>query len=191
MASAQLRLYHRRKKQGICVTCGKLPPRKGIVRCDQCASERCEISKRQKARRPKGYCRSCLVRKAIRGRSTCKICRERERIRGKQQYRQVRQDVIELYGGKCACIADGIACDDDNHKHLQLDHKNNDGGKERKSLPLTLRGGRFYQLVLKQGKRDDLQLLCANCHSAKRYGGCCGEDHARANQIPENHALAV
>ena len=62
---------------------------------------------------------------------------------------------------------------------LQLDHKNNDGNVERKSLPPDIRGGKFFQLVLRQEKREDLQLLCANCHNAKRYGGCTEEDHEK------------
>ena|SRR5208282_2185302 len=184
MASAQLRLYYRRKEQGLCVACGKLPPRAGIVRCDQCASDRCEISKQQRARRPKGTCRSCLKRKTTKDRSTCQKCRSREGERSKQKYREIRLQVIALYGRKCQCPW----CDVTNPKYLQLDHKNNDGGKERKSLPATLRGGRFFELVLKQSKRDDLQLLCANCHQAKRYGGCTEEDHDHADKIPTNDA---
>ena len=62
-----------------------------------------------------------------------------------------------------------------------MDHVNGDGNRERSRSP-AVRGSRIFFAMLKDanvnGIRDDLQVLCANCHQAKdRYGGCSVEDH--------------
>lgn len=169
--SNQLKLYHRRKEAGLCVACGEFPPVDGTVRCEECRKKRAEISKKQKENRPEGSCRECLTQKARPGKTVCEKCAERGRKKSLNEYRTIRKTILELYGGECKC------CGINNPKYLQLDHINNDGGEERKSIPSSIRGGRFYKYVLKQGKRDDLQLLCANCHNAKRYGGCTEDDY--------------
>jgi hypothetical protein len=117
--------------------------------------------------------------------TSCSRCREYTNKKANKQSREVRLKVITLYGGRCVC------CGIDNLKYLQLDHKNNDGHIERKALPPSIRGGRFFKLVLSQEKRDDLQVLCANCHNAKRYGGCTEEDHAKKNSLPQNTSSSM
>lgn len=170
--SKQLRLYHERIQRGVCVACGKATPVNGTRRCGKCREIRRLISQRQKRNRPTGACNQCCIRPALPNRASCSACTERARAKSLETYRKYRVDVLELYGGSCRC------CGNRNMKYLQLDHVNNDGGKERKILPVACRGGRFFQYVLKLGyKRKDLQVLCANCHNAKRYGGCTREDH--------------
>lgn len=174
--SPQLKMYWKRKESNLCVTCGKVPPVENKAKCYNCNILCNKVSKKQKAKRVSGICRQCLIRPIVDNLSSCHQCRERGRKKSAEQYKKIRIDVLNLYGGKCVC------CDNDNLKYLQLDHKNNDGNIERANLPATLRGGRFFKYVLQQyktsnKKRDDLQILCANCHNAKRYGGCTKEDH--------------
>jgi len=174
--SPQLKIYHKRKENNICVGCGKCPPEEPGIRCKECKIKRNKISKKQKEKRPEGICRQCLVRPVVIGLVSCAKCRQYGAEKSLKRHRKIRETILTLYGNCCCC------CGISNLKYLQLDHKNNDGNLERASLPPTLRGGRFYQHILKQGKRDDLQLLCANCHNAKRYGGCTLEDHPKFNQ---------
>lgn len=120
-----------------------------------------------------------MKRKAREGRSNCLRCATAGRLKANRQTAETRIKVLRLYGGECAC------CGQPNMKYLELDHSNNDGAKERKSLPASVRGTKFFSLLLKQfqktGKRrKDLQVLCANCHKAKRYGGCVDTDHDSA-----------
>ena len=184
--SKELRLYHRRKRENLCVACGKKPPVEGVLRCLECSKKRRLISQNQKRNRPAGNCRQCLTRKAERGVTSCKHCRQRATEKSKKQARESRLQVLTLYGGKCAC------CGIDNLKYLELDHKNNDGGRERKNLE-GHRGGRYFTLVLKQEKRDDLQVLCANCHVAKKYGGCNPGDHTwiSTQSLPPHTSLTM
>lgn len=77
--------------------------------------------------------------------------------------RRQRARVIEAMGGACA------TCGEADPIVLELDHVNEDGNKDRRRP-----GGpmRIYREVLR-GERDDLMLLCANCHlraAAARMG---------------------
>lgn len=73
--------------------------------------------------------------------------------------------VISSYGGKCAC------CGEADKRFLSLDHVNNDGYIERK----TLKGSKgSYRLARKENYPDRYQVLCFNCNCAKKnFGGVC------------------
>jgi hypothetical protein len=132
-----------------------------------------------------------LTRKAVEGITRCERCRKYGNEKSKRQFAEGRLKVISLYDGKCAC------CGLENPKYLELDHKNNDGKKEREKMP-GIRGGRFIlwvwtQWILTGEKREDLQVLCANCHVAKLRGGCKPEDHVwiKPNPLSENSSFTV
>lgn len=75
--------------------------------------------------------------------------------------RQLRRQVIEAYGGACAC------CGETTIEFLELDHVHNNGKAARKLYGCAYRRA---QLV---GYPGCYQILCANCHAAKtRYGRC-------------------
>lgn len=174
--SPQLKHYYKIKNSGLCVVCKTASPRLNSFRCDKCAIKTNKLTKRCKDERPEGVCRQCLVRPAVENLSSCQECRSRQAQKSAEQHKKLRLDIINLYGNQCVC------CKNNNIKYLQLDHKNNDGNVERASLPPSTRGGKFFKYVLEQykksgEKREDLQILCANCHNAKRYGGCTTEDH--------------
>jgi len=74
---------------------------------------------------------------------------------------------LHIYGGKCAF------CGEDDFVVLSIDHINDDGVKERKKLDKKNRntGWDFYRYLIKQPKRDDLQVLCFNCQRRKIWYG--------------------
>lgn len=85
--------------------------------------------------------------------------------------RNLKEQVIIGYGGSCVC------CGEMTYEFLTIDHKNNDGNKERKIRGHSVRGYGFYLWLIKQGFPDSYQLLCFNCNAAKAFFGRC--PHAR------------
>jgi hypothetical protein len=73
-----------------------------------------------------------------------------------------RKKVIDAYGGKCAC------CGESQIEFLAVDHKNNDGNKDRKKFK-----GNIYVRAIRMGFPDMFQILCHNCNMAKAFYGCC------------------
>lgn len=91
-------------------------------------------------------------------------------LRRAQRYQELRNKVIKEYGGKCSC------CGITEPKFLTIDHINNDGAKERKSL--GLKGKKMYSFLVREGfPKGKYQLLCYNCNCTKGfYGKCPHED---------------
>lgn len=112
-------------------------------------------------------CKDC-INSGRRGRSEDAREREREneRARWRRNYDAAVNMVAEAQGGKrCAC------CGEDFPMFMSLDHKNNNGGKERGHNRNG--NGKFIRRILK-GDLGDAQLLCTNCNFAKyRNGGVC------------------
>lgn len=111
--------------------------------------------------------------------SYCKTCRNslnREIVEDPKQYkkllqrnreskRRLRLETIEAYGGKCAC------CGEKRWEFLTIDHKYNDGCKERKTLTSE---SSMYRMLKKRGfPKDRYQCLCYNCNCAKSALGYC------------------
>jgi hypothetical protein len=89
--------------------------------------------------------------------------REHCRQRAKEYIKGYRRKVLDTYGRKCVC------CGETNEKFLSLDHKNNDGYKDRKKHGT----GAMYQLCIKRGFPSSYQILCYNCNMARAiYGEC-------------------
>jgi predicted restriction endonuclease len=87
-----------------------------------------------------------------------------------------RQQVLKMYGGKCAC------CGEAHQEFLQIDHIDGTGADHRKSGCGV--GHRFYRWLVKNGcPRDNYRLLCSNCNWARgRYGYC---PHEQENSLPK------
>lgn len=116
------------------------------------------------------------------GFKSCESCRVRRRaykttgrqrnpptpaaIAAQARYRaKRRREVIEGYGGECAC------CKEAELAFLTIDHVNGGGHKHRK----TKEGHALYtRLRAALPERDPAyQVLCWNCNSAKHFQGAC------------------
>lgn len=76
---------------------------------------------------------------------------------------KLRQEVINHYGGKCAC------CGETHIEFLEIDHIDGGGKQHREKL-------NFHNLAfwLKANKYPKgFQILCANCHKAKSWNRVC------------------
>ena len=84
-----------------------------------------------------------------------------------------RQKAMNELGGEC------LHCGFNNRIALQFDHIDGGGNKERK-ISRGHRGYSFYRSIALK-KRDDIQLLCANCNWIKRYSS--GEQTRRKSSF--------
>ena len=90
--------------------------------------------------------------------------REKLRQHAREYRLEWRRKVFEHYGMSCA------ECGFSDYRALQLDHLNNDGAEERKSLGgQKFSGWRFYQHVVNSNYQGRYQTLCANCNSIKQW----------------------
>jgi hypothetical protein len=71
--------------------------------------------------------------------------------------RETKAIVIENYGGKCNCCGTTVL------EFLTIDHINGGGRAHRK----TISGHIYRWLINNNFPKDDYQLLCMNCNSAK------------------------
>lgn len=76
-----------------------------------------------------------------------------------------RRELIEAYGGKCACPN----CPETNIAFLCLDHVNGDGKAHRMKV-----GSHTYADLRRKGfPQEGYRLLCWNCNSLTRFGRTC------------------
>lgn len=85
------------------------------------------------------------------------------RQRRSEQYRKVREELVEGYGGKCTC------CGEFRFEFLALDHVNGGGRKERETLSTQ----QIAKKAIKQGFPDTYRILCHNCNQAHGWYGYC------------------
>lgn len=77
---------------------------------------------------------------------------------------KLRNDILTAYGSCCVC------CGQDYSAYLEIDHINNDGNAHRRNA-----GGirNVYRDLRNRNYPPIVQLLCANCHTAKTRGASC------------------
>lgn len=172
---ARWRVAHRTKsRDGDTCRCGRLRDN-GFSLCKSCRDSATKGNeKRRRAAKEAGLCLQCGKIPPEPGKSCCSSCREMfrdwraknpEKVKemGRVTARRVREDVINAYGGKCAC------CGEFREEFLALDHVEGDGHKERKEA----KGTNLYYRVRREGYPDRYRLLCHNCNfSLFRYGYC-------------------
>jgi len=84
---------------------------------------------------------------------------------GKDYRKRVRSQIIEMYGGKCAC------CGKTEPLFLTIDHING-GGKVHRQQFRGIQS--FYFSLKREGFSNDYRLLCWNCNSGRYFnGGSC------------------
>ena len=74
-------------------------------------------------------------------------------------------EVIDAYGGKCAC------CGETRKEFLTIDHVNGDGNKHKKELGVT--GSGFYRWLKQNNYPKGFQVLCFNCNCGKGSYSVC------------------
>lgn len=90
----------------------------------------------------------------------CKECRlQANRV----QRSRAKIEMLTHYGNACVCCGEGQS------EFLVLDHINNDGAQERRSLHSGRGGAAFYARLRRLGWPPGYQLLCYNCNCAKAY----------------------
>lgn len=164
-------MRRRHKEAGLC-RCGN-PPIQGYELCQGCVN----INNRYKRKLVAlGLCGRC-GKEPKPGSKFCDDCLEASSKRHEEWRNNIYQQILDHYGGKCVC------CGETNLGFLTLDHKNNDGAKQRRQS--GTRGGYLYYLkVIRDGFPNDLQILCFNCNCGKNSFGFCPHTH-------EGHELVM
>jgi len=91
--------------------------------------------------------------------------RQRAKELDRVRYMRIKNKVFDLYGDECR------ACGERERLFLTIDHINNDGWKLRKENGYREFGIGLYIDILRNGMRDDLEVLCYNCNFGKRQNG--------------------
>ncbi len=113
-------------------------------------------------------CRACYIKKKKGNPEWSDNRAATMRNSGRKRGAELRLQIIEAYGGKCAC------CGEDNEKFLTIDHVNNDGYMRKKIYGSARRGVQYYREIVAAGYPSDLQILCYNCNCGRaRNGGVC------------------
>lgn len=117
-----------------------------------------------------GLCTGCHVRKPQHG-LLCLQCRDRHNARGTQRWKEVRVEVLNHYGGVCACCGEG------HYEFLSIDHVNGGGRQHRKAIGKST----VYEWLIKNSYPLGFRVLCHNCNqSIGLYGDC---PHSRKEAI--------
>ncbi len=140
-----------------CTKCGETKPLETF---------RVDRSKRSGHKQP---CQDCNVRLVCAWQKgdtpKARAWRQQSRARTVKAGRALRQQILLIYGSRCAC------CGESTPEFLTIDHIKNDGAAHRKEVG---EGGRFYKWLRRQGfPKDNFQLLCFNCNCAKGIHGEC------------------
>jgi hypothetical protein len=115
-----------------------------------------------------------------RGHNICIPCDSK---RGRDKNLRCKMEVIEAYGGKCAC------CGEQEPLFLTIDHIHDNGANERRENKRV--GDKMHRWLRRQGfPKDDFQLLCFNCNFAKHVLGQCPHQ-LNQNDIVEQQTADV
>lgn len=98
----------------------------------------------------------------------------------KARYRSIRVEVLEYYGGVCAC------CGEEEKAFLQIDHINGNGNSHRRKIEKESGGRVSMVLWLKRNNFPaGFQVLCANCNMAKHISGVCPHELAESAEMTD------
>lgn len=143
----------------------------------------CRGYKAEKIKQPKGYrkCKLCKQvlelekfvknRKDVLGYSyECKLCTNKRHV---QRNREIRNECIIHYGGKCAC------CEEKNYKFLTFDHIEGNGNLHRREIKVRV----MHRWMKRNNFPKGFQILCYNCNCAKGHYGICPHEEERIKNI--------
>lgn len=119
------------------------------------------------------WCGACCSRYGVERLNRSTPQAERARRLKKESHarsvRELRRQVIEAYGGLCAC------CGERTPEFLSVDHVNGDGAQHRRDI----KGPLYRWLKANKFPQEGFRLLCFNCNCAKGFFGACPHERAR------------
>jgi len=81
--------------------------------------------------------------------------------------RRLKQQVIDAYGGSCACCGETV------FEFMTIDHTLGDGAEHRREIKGVGASFRVYRDLIQRGFPEGYQILCVNCNVSRgRYGYC-------------------
>lgn len=86
---------------------------------------------------------------------------EKKSAQAKREYLECKEKALSVYGGKCQ------KCGDDDRRHLQFHHTNGLLSEDRDDKGRRISGVLMFRRLCRD-KRDDIEVLCANCHEELR-----------------------
>lgn len=99
--------YEKYKHSGICVNCGKVPPRKGSLSCKRCRSIRLKSSlKGYHKRKALGVCETCLL-PVVPGKRRCADCLSKDLKKSTNAYYDTPDGCCRKCGGELEPGVDG------------------------------------------------------------------------------------
>jgi hypothetical protein len=104
--------------------------------------------------------------------------RNKERIlaQKKRADRELKQEIIDAYGGECECCGESI------FEFLTIDHTNGDGAEHRRQL--GGKGRRLYAAIKAEGfPKGRYRLLCFNCNITLGFYGYCPHHPERKSSV--------
>jgi len=129
-----------------------------------------------------GNQRFCLPCRPL---ATSEVKRVNEKEYRQRSHAKVWKEVFGHYSHSsfsCAC------CGESEPDFLTLDHINNDGGEQRKSMGHRA-GNTFYGWLLRNGLPSGIQVYCSDCNSSKaKHGECI---HKQRNPPPQPTTLEL
>lgn len=96
------------------------------------------------------------------------------RIRAKKYRAETKRQVVEAYGGACAC------CGESEIAFLCVDHIHG-GGRNERNKWAAFGSLHLYRDLRARGYPPGYQILCANCNMAKELVGGC--PHRRETDV--------
>jgi hypothetical protein len=148
----------------LCRKCGeRKPPTEFSPRNSTCKACHREYQRRAKEADP-GEARRIRREAQRRYRAAHPEYAERQR----EQYRQLRDAVLDHYGRACACCG--------TTENLSIDHPDGDGAEHRAELfgsPRAGGGTRMYAWLAARGFPEGYQVLCRPCNLSKEKGAAC------------------
>lgn len=101
-------------------------------------------------------------------------------VRNKAKRARERRDLLERYGGRCACCGEGRI------EFLALDHIGGGGNVHRKEVGS---GYHMYRWIINNNYPPGFQVLCHNCNMANGFYGYCPHDELATGHYREVSAM--
>lgn len=140
----------RRKRAGLCVTCGKREPKPNRVQCQACLDRKKQYAKDNAEH----------IKQVSKQYAHANYIKDPTKVYARLYERRLKAKCI--LGGRC------VGCGNTDHRVLEFNHKvDGDGTRHRNEIgPATTQLVNWIIKYPEQAK-DRIELLCANCHAIR------------------------